>query len=127
MARPSLATATVKSTPTTKRKFDVVKSPKKVESGGNSDLVEKVAAAKLAWQEARKELLASKKGPRAQFRAQTIKVLTKENPYRDGTGAHARFELLNDGMTVGEYTAAGGISTEVHKAVKAGHIELVEE
>lgn len=126
MPRPSLAHATTKAAPV-KRKFDVVKNTKKSDDTPDlTELQEKVVAAKQAWKDAKAELKAAAKpaGPRAQFRSQKITVLTKENPYREGTGSYARFELLEDGMTVGEYTAKGGISTEVHKAVKAGHIEL---
>ena len=53
-----------------------------------------------------------------------INVLAESNPKREGTLAHARFALYEDGMTVGEYTAAGGRSSDVHYDAAYEYISL---
>lgn len=51
-----------------------------------------------------------------------IKVLVKENPKR--AAAAERFNLYKNGMTVGEYVAAGGKRADVNWDVKQGFIEV---
>lgn len=53
-----------------------------------------------------------------------INVLVDDNPKRGGTLAYARFALYEDGMTVGEYTAAGGRSSDVHYDAAYEYISL---
>lgn len=53
-----------------------------------------------------------------------ITIKTIDNPKRQGTLAHARFALYQDGMTVAEYVAAGGRTGDVNHDVTAGYIEL---
>ncbi len=52
-----------------------------------------------------------------------IKLLANDNPKREGTKAHARFELYRDGMTVAEFLQAGGSPTDIRWDVKHGYIE----
>lgn len=53
-----------------------------------------------------------------------IRINTDGNPKREGTLAHARFALYEDGMTIAEYVAAGGRSSDVHYDSDHGDITL---
>ena len=47
-----------------------------------------------------------------------------DNPRREGTGAHDRFKLLKDGMTIEKFTEAGGRLRDIRHNVRDGHITL---
>jgi hypothetical protein len=64
-------------------------------------------------------------GKRAQFRAQKIKLLVKENPKRPGSSSFDRFALYKKSKTVGDFIEAGGKSADVAYDVKHEYIELV--
>jgi hypothetical protein len=53
-----------------------------------------------------------------------IRINVDGNPKREGTLAYARFALYEDGMTVAEYVAAGGRSSDVHYDSAHGDITL---
>lgn len=53
-----------------------------------------------------------------------IMIVAGENPKRKGTLAFNRFNLYRNGMTVGEYIAAGGRSGDVNYDVAAGYITI---
>jgi hypothetical protein len=75
-----------------------------------------------------KETIMAKEAPiatRNRIKKDTvINMLAESNPKREGTLAHARFALYEDGMTVGEYTAAGGRSSDVHYDAAYEYISL---
>lgn len=56
----------------------------------------------------------------------TIRMLTKDNPRKPGSGAHARFEVLRkfDGKKVAAYRAAGGNMETLDNAVAAGRAKV---
>ena len=60
----------------------------------------------------------------AALHARTITVLAESNPKR-GESAE-RFALYRDGMTVGEYLAAGGVSKDVNWDAARGYISVTE-
>lgn len=53
-----------------------------------------------------------------------IKLLTKENPKREGSAAYERFELYKSNKTVADFIEAGGSTADLRHDEKAGHIEL---
>ena len=59
-------------------------------------------------------------------KASTIKLLCDGNPKRKGSLAYQRFELYKDGMTIGDYIAAGGRTGDIHYDIAAGLIEVIE-
>jgi hypothetical protein len=59
-------------------------------------------------------------------KAATIKRLVSENPKREGTSSHARFELYKDGMTVAAFLKKGGFLADIRWDADKGFIELVE-
>lgn len=63
-------------------------------------------------------------GQRAELHAKKIHMLTKENPKREGTEAHKRFELYKNGMTVGEAIEAGITMSDIRYNEEHGHLEL---
>ena len=48
------------------------------------------------------------------------------NPKRAGTGAHERFAIYREEMTVAEYLAAGGQVRDVSWDVKQGYVKVVD-
>lgn len=71
----------------------------------------------------------SRRGRAPQDGDKRIKVLKRENPYREGTARSMRFSLLlraANGGNVASYIAAGGKRRDVLKAVESGHIALVD-
>jgi translation initiation factor 2B subunit (eIF-2B alpha/beta/delta family) len=83
-------------------KKEAAKSGKGVEKKGKDKSADKGKEAKGG----KKEKAAST-GKRAEYMAKKIKVLVKENPKREGSGAYKRFKLYKTGMTVGEAMKAG--------------------
>lgn len=60
-------------------------------------------------------------GPRAKFDdGAKITVLATENPYRAGSGAHDRFELVrkSNGQTVGNYIKKGGKAAVLKRVIE---------
>lgn len=55
---------------------------------------------------------------------QKIKLLVKENPKREGTGAYERFAIYKNGMTVAQYLAAGGKRSSLKYDTEHGFIEI---
>lgn len=55
---------------------------------------------------------------------QVITLLVDENPKRKGTMAWDKWEVYEDGMTVGEYLAAGGKRSTLNYDVEKGYIEI---
>jgi len=53
-----------------------------------------------------------------------IRINVEVNPKREGSLAHARFALYEDGMTIADYLAAGGRSSDVHYDAGRGDITL---
>jgi len=53
-----------------------------------------------------------------------IRINVTVNPKREGSLAHTRFALYEDGMTIAEYIAAGGRSSDVHYDAGRGDITL---
>lgn len=53
-----------------------------------------------------------------------IRMMVAENPKRPGSASHSRFALYRDGMTVSEFTAAGGKRVDVRWDVDHGFIAL---
>jgi hypothetical protein len=53
-----------------------------------------------------------------------IRINVTVNPKREGSLAHARFALYEDGMTIEEYIAAGGRSSDVHYDQARGDISF---
>jgi len=58
--------------------------------------------------------------------ASKITILAEKNPKREGTKAHARFELYKDGMSVREYLEAGGRTSAVKYDLAHEFIKLTE-
>jgi hypothetical protein len=54
-----------------------------------------------------------------------IKVLVKENPYREGTGRYKRWAKLKDGMTVAQALKVGFEPVNLRYCVADGHIKIV--
>lgn len=54
----------------------------------------------------------------------TITVMAQNNPKREGTAAHARFNLYKTGMTVEAFLAAGGTRADVNHDSSHGFIRL---
>lgn len=54
----------------------------------------------------------------------TITLLAIENPKRKNTLSFTRFALYKNGMTVGDYIAAGGRSGDVNYDVENGYISI---
>lgn len=63
-------------------------------------------------------------GKRAEFRAQKIKLLVKENPKRPGSASFERYDLYKKAKTVGDFIDAGGKSADIAYDVKHEYIEL---
>lgn len=55
---------------------------------------------------------------------QVITLLVNENPKRKGTMAWEKWEIYEDGMTVGEYLEAGGKRSTLLYDVEKGYIEI---
>lgn len=55
---------------------------------------------------------------------QVITLLVDENPKRKGTMAWEKWEIYEDGMTVGEYLEAGGKRSTLNYDVEKGYIEI---
>ena len=57
---------------------------------------------------------------------QKIKVIQKTNPKREGSAAHARYELYLDKATktVGDFINAGGSHADLKNDVSKGFIEV---
>lgn len=53
-----------------------------------------------------------------------ITLVTKENPKREGSASHARFELYRKAKTVQAFIDAGGTSGDIRYDEKAGHITV---
>lgn len=53
-----------------------------------------------------------------------IKILTKENPYREGSNRAASFDALKGAKTVDEYVTAGGKKKYISRWVEEGLIEV---
>jgi hypothetical protein len=53
-----------------------------------------------------------------------ITIISKENPKRPGSGAHKRFALYKNGMTVEQFLKAGGIPADVHWDSKQRFIKV---
>jgi len=53
-----------------------------------------------------------------------ITMMAEDNPKREGSAAHRRFELYADGMTVREAKAAGLLAVDVVHDEKKGFISL---
>ena len=56
---------------------------------------------------------------------QTIKILAKENPHREGTGRFKRWSKYKEGMTVAQALKAGFNSANLRYSVEDGHIKIV--
>jgi hypothetical protein len=56
-----------------------------------------------------------------------IYKLVAANPKREGAATHAMFELYRDGMTVGDYVAAGGRRRELNWDVRNGWVSVRSE
>lgn len=54
-----------------------------------------------------------------------IKLITKENPKREGSASHTRYELYRTSKTVQEYINAGGTLPDLKWDSEKGHIEIV--
>ena len=63
-------------------------------------------------------------GPRAERRAQSIKVLNKESPHREGSKAEKFWNMVLKSKTVGDYLDAGGDNGYLAFYVKSEHIKL---
>lgn len=67
------------------------------------------------------------KEPRVRVKKNAIiRILVIGNPKRKGTKAAVRFDLYKNGMTVGEYIAAGGKSADVLFDANAKHIIVTD-
>lgn len=55
---------------------------------------------------------------------QKISILVKENPKREGTGAHEIFEMLRKSKTVGEFYKKGGGSHNLRWNIDHGYISV---
>lgn len=53
-----------------------------------------------------------------------IKLLVKENPKREGSAAHGRYEIYRDVKTVGEFLEQGGTGADLTYDSRAGNIEI---
>lgn len=53
-----------------------------------------------------------------------IKLLTKDNPKREGSASYDRFELYRDNKTVQAFLEAGGKSADLRYDENAGYIEV---
>jgi hypothetical protein len=53
-----------------------------------------------------------------------IKIVNKENPFREGSNRAASFDALKGAKTVADYKEAGGKPKYLAKLVESGHIEL---
>jgi hypothetical protein len=53
-----------------------------------------------------------------------IKVLAKENPYREGSKKAEQFALLKSGMTVRDFIKKGGTRGRLSAMVKFGRISV---
>lgn len=55
-----------------------------------------------------------------------IKLLVKENPYREGSGRYKRWQKIKDGMTVAAALKAGFAPVNLRYCVSDGHIKIVK-
>ena len=53
-----------------------------------------------------------------------IKLLTKENPKREGSASYDRYELYRTSKTVADFIAAGGSAADIRYDEAKGHIEV---
>lgn len=53
-----------------------------------------------------------------------IKLLTKENPKREGSASYERFEHYRKAKTVQDFLDAGGTRADLKHDEAAGHIEI---
>lgn len=53
-----------------------------------------------------------------------IVLVTKENPKREGSASHDRFELYRKAKTVQQFLDAGGTTGDIRHDEKAGHITV---
>lgn len=56
----------------------------------------------------------------------TIHVQVTENPKRDGSSAHARYELYREGMTIDAYLKAGGHLADIRWDTSKNFISIKE-
>jgi hypothetical protein len=62
----------------------------------------------------------SKWKDRRKFRA------VQPNPRRPGSLRHDRYNLIREGMTVGEYLSRGGLTSDITSGLRRGHYWLEE-
>lgn len=62
--------------------------------------------------------------PGAYEDSQSIKVLAKENPKREGSDGYKRFELYRKNKTVGAFLKAGGTAADLRWDVEKGFIKV---
>lgn len=72
----------------------------------------------LAVRELAEETPAKRGGRALQPETGVITVVTTDNPKREGSASHARFDLLRSGMTVAEYIAAVEKATGTHRGAR---------
>jgi hypothetical protein len=84
-------------------------------------MAKKAEQAKKANGKSNASAKAKEPGKREELHGQSIKLLVKENPRREGTSVHKIFGLMKTGMTVGEFLEKGE-----KLGAKMGHIRKAE-
>lgn len=109
------------------KKAATKKAPTKLTKGtGKKAAATKAAPAKKAAGKKDKGQDGARRGRKGAFdEGQKIKLLTKDNPKREGTAAYDTFEALRKAKTVGDFFANGGSSASLHWNIERGYIEVV--
>lgn len=103
------------------------KRTRKVKAAEEAEAPKARRSRRIKVVEEKKEVKEStpKTSRRARFTEdQVITLLVNENPKRKGTMAWAKWEIYEDGMTVGEYLEAGGKRSTLNYDVEKGYIEI---
>lgn len=101
-------------------------APKKGKKGDKAEPVKGKKEAKAEPKKADKKAKPLEgRGPKGKFaKTDKIKVLVKENPFREGCKAHTRFGSIKTGMTIEEAVAAGAPRSHIRWAETLGHLEI---
>lgn len=108
------------------KKAAPAKATKLAKGTGKKAAATKAAPAKKAAGKQDKGQDGARRGRKGAFdEGQKIKLLTKDNPKREGTAAYDTFEALRKAKTVGDFFANGGSSASLHWNIERGYIEVV--
>lgn len=82
------------------------------------------AEKKAKEEKPKKEAAAKEPGERALHLAKKIKILSKDNPRREGSHGFKTFAIYKNGMTVAEALEKGAEAGYIHADANRGYISL---